>query len=503
MNLKIRVESGIKQVLMMTYQSSSIAVEITKLINKRELSNADKSFDILIRYLEFTGKFDVYYNNIVAIYEDIIMMTDAEITNDLNEVLDLFDNESIEKFLDSEKYQSPSNLIDEFHDDIIKNREGSREQTYTKRDYRDLVVTAIKFKAISIILARFVAIHNLNVNSAEAVKLFRIVRNMSNVNQLPGFIKLIDYINMNIAGDESVTQEDIARILNKSITNNQFAQYITLNVIIYIGVANSPDLDTPVRCLVNEIFRLCRNKTASTSNIIINDPSISIDDEGGSSSVTDTYLSLTRVPIGTVEEFLICFETMDLLLAQNKIPIDMKYIEEGMLLKNILIDKELTNIHQALICWCCVDMMESEYYDYFTKEIVNNLRVLVYAIMKTYGLNELANIMMGVPYETGGYLSKSAINTTTPELEESLSNMYGITVNKKSRNRRYGLTILDDVSDAYNETSIKELLIKPIIRKISTTRWLCYNLPKENNVISVNGIRAEIIKLMCIIHENM
>lgn len=146
MNLKIRIESGIKQVLMMTYQSSSIAVEITKLINKRELSNADKSFDILIRYLEYTGKFDVYYNMIVMIYEDIIVMSDTDITNDLNEVLNLFDNDSIEKFLDKENYQSPSNLIDEFHDDIIKNREGSREQTYTKRDYRDLVVTALKFK---------------------------------------------------------------------------------------------------------------------------------------------------------------------------------------------------------------------------------------------------------------------------------------------------------------------------------------------------------------------
>lgn len=503
MNLKIRIESGIKQVLMMTYQSSSIAVEITKLINKRELSNADKSFDILIRYLEYTGKFDVYYNMIVMIYEDIIVMSDTDITNDLNEVLGLFDNDSIEKFLDKENYQSPSNLIDEFHDDIIKNREGSREQTYTKRDYRDLVVTALKFKAIAIILARYVAIHNLNVNSAEAVRLFRIVRNMDNINQLPGFIKLIDYINMNIAGDESVTQEDIARILNKSITNNQFAQYIALNVIVYIGVANSPDLDTPVRCLVNEVFRLCRNKTASTNNIIINDPSISIDDEGGSSAVTDSYLSLTRVPIGTVEEFLVCFETMDLILAQNKIPIDMKYIEEGLSIWNLIIDKELTKIHEALICWCCVDMIEADYYEYFNIETVNYLRILVYAIMKTNGLNELANVMMAVPYETGGYLSKTAFNTTLPELEEALSNMYSITVNKKSRNRRYGLTILDDPADNLEDTSIKELLIKPVIRKISTTRWLCYNLPKENNVINVNDIRAEIIKLKCIIYESM
>ena len=80
--LRISIEAGLKQVLMMKYRTSSVAVEITKLINKRELSKADNSFDILIRFLEYTGKFDSYFNQIAIIHDDIITMTDIEITEE-------------------------------------------------------------------------------------------------------------------------------------------------------------------------------------------------------------------------------------------------------------------------------------------------------------------------------------------------------------------------------------------------------------------------------------
>jgi hypothetical protein len=501
--LRISIETGLKQMLMMTYRSASVAVEITKLINKRELSKADNSFDILIRYLEYTGMFDSYFNQIAIIHDDIITMTDAELTDELNQMLEIFDNDKIESFLTRENYASPSNLIDEFSNDIILNREGSREQTYTKKDYRDLVVLSIKFKALSMILARYVAIHDLNINGAESVKLYRVVNNLSNINTLPAYKKLIEYINKNIAGDESITQDDIARILNKNITNTQFASYITLSVIIYISIAASSDGDTPVRNMVNEVFRLCRNKTASTKNIIVNDPGISIDDEGGSSSVTDTYLSLTEIPIGYVEEFLICYGSMDLILAQITIPIDLKYLEEVEHLRPILIDKQLDLAQTAVLAWLYTDVIESNYLKYFDRDIILNFRLAAYALLKTHNLNELANIMLGTVYESGGYLSKSAVNTAAPELEEKLDSMYSLSINKKSRNRRYGLSILEDSDTVLEDSNLKELFIRPVVRRLSTTKWLCYNLPKDSNIISVTNIRTELIQLQAIVYDSM
>lgn len=500
---RISIETGLKQLLMMTYRSSSVAVEITKLINKRELSKADNSFDILIRFLEYTGKFDSYFNQIAAIHDDIITMTDAEITEELNTMLEIFDNDQIESFLTKEDYQSPSNLIDVFSNDIILNREGSREQTYTKKDYRDLVLLSIKFKALSMILARYVAIHDLNINGAESVKLYRIVNNLTNINTLPAYKKLIEYINKNIAGDESITQDDIARILNKNITNTQFASYITLSVIIYISIAATSDADTPVRNMVNEVFRLCRNKTASTKTIIVNDPGISIDDEGGSSSVTDTYLSLTEIPIGYVEEILVCFSSIELILAQLRINVDTKYITELEPIKSVLIDKPFDPAQTAILAWLFFDMIESEYLKYFSREMELNFRIVAYAILKTHNLNELANVIVGTTYESGGYLSKSAINTATPELEEKLDSMYSLSINKKSRNRRYGLSILEDSDTVLEDSNLKELFLKPVIRRLSTTKWLCYNLPKDSNVVTVTNIRAELIQMIAIVYDNM
>lgn len=501
--LQISIEAGLKQVLMMKYKTSSVAVEITKLINKRELSKADNSFDILIRFLEYIGMFDSYFNQIAVIHDDIITMTDSEITEELNNMLDIFDNDKIESFLTKENYESPSNLIDVFSNDIILNREGSREQTYTKKDYRDLVVLSIKFKALSMILARYVAIHDLNINGAESVKLYRIVNNLTNINTLPAYKKLIEYINKNIAGDESITQDDIARILNKNITNTQFASYITLSVIIYISIAATSDGDTPVRNMVNEVFRLCRNKTASTKNIIVNDPGISIDDEGGSSSVTDTYLSLTEIPIGYVEELLVCYGSIELILAQLRIRVDIKYLNEINHLRATLIDKQFDPAQVTVISWLFADVIESDYLKYFTREIMLDFRLIAYAILKTHNLNELANVIVGTIYESGGYLSKSAVNTATPELEEKLNSMYSLSINKKSRSRKYGLSILEDSDTVLEDSNLKELFIKPVIRRISTTKWLCYNLPKENNVVTVTNIRGELIQLMAIVYDSM
>ncbi len=510
MKLNIRIESGLKQVMMMTYQSSSLAVEITKLINKRELVNSDGVFDIMIRYLEFVGKYDVYYTSISAIFDDVIMMNDAEITEELNNILEIFNSDSIEAFLTNSNYASPSNLIDEFHNDIIKNREGSREQTYTKKDYRNLVVTVIKLKALSIIIARFVAIHNINVNSAEAVRLFRIINNMSNLNKEPGYLKLIDYINMCLSNDESVTQEDISRILTKSITNNQFSQYIALNILIYLGVASTPDRDTHARCLINEVFRLCRNKMASASTFIINDPSITIDDEGGNSGVTDMYLSVTEVALGTVEEWLLVYETVELILQQMTIPVELMYIEEAYKFKDLIKDKPLNKVQSALIAWIFVDVIESEYLDYFEKthgddstDILLNFRIIAYAMLKTYELENLANVMMGVPYGNSDYLSKSSSNLASDDLEEQLNSMYSLSINKKSKTRKYGLSILDDADVSNDDNSLSQLLIKPVCRFITTTKWLCYNLDKSNNIISISNIRDEVIKLQTIIYKFM
>lgn len=501
--LSISIEAGLKQVLMMRYKSSSVAVEITKLINKRELSKADNSFDILIRFLEYIGKFDTYFNQISIIHDDIITMSDNEITEELNILLDIFDNDKIESFLLKENYMSPANLIDVFSNDIILNREGSREQTYTKEDYRNLVVLSIKFKAISMILARYVAIHDLNINGAESVKLYRVVNNLTNINTLPAYKKLIEYINKNIAGDESITQDDIARILNKSITNTQFASYITLSVIIYISIAATSDGDTPVRNMVNEVFRLCRNKTASTKNIIVNDPGISIDDEGGSSSVTDTYLSLTEIPIGYVEELLVCYGSMELILAQVMINIDTAYITEIEHLRPILFDKQFDPAQIAVISWLFADVIESDYLKYFDRSIMLNFRIIAYAILKTHNLNELANVLLGTIYESGGYLSKSAVNIATPALEEKLDSMYSLSINKKSRSRKYGLSILEDSDTILEDSNLKELFIKPVIRRISTTKWLCYNLPKGNNIVTVTNIRGELIQMMGLIYDSM
>lgn len=507
--LQIEVSSGLKQILIFrkvnSLEQSALAVEIGKLINRRELSkteNASKSFDILIRYLKYIGQEDVYFDMLVDTHDDMITMADEDIIADCNHILELFTSDTINEFLHSENYTSPGNLVDEFNNDVITNKEGTREQTYTKADYRDLVILTIKLKALSLIIARYVAIHGINVNGSNGIRLYRIVKALPSISNAPAFNKLLEFIGKNIAGDESISPDDIGRILSKNITNSMFISFITLNILIYLAVADTPDTDTITRNLVNEGFRLCRNKTAITKNYIINDPGISIDDEGGSSSVTDTYLSTSKVPIGYIDAIQVCFSSIELILQQLLIPVNTKYIDIALHTKTILLDKALDPVQTAIISWLFADVFESEYMEDFDRDTIANLRIISYAILKTHGIDEIADMMLGTIYESGNFLNKQNANLQTiDELEVELTSMFSLSINKKAKSRTFGLSILDD-SDDVDEDNIKESFIRPVVRRLSTTKWISYIRPKEDSAMVISNARKQVAELMTLVYRH-
>lgn len=496
MKLKAVFNIGVRPILTVSMVGrESIDFDLSKAINKRELSRADNSLDILLRYLEYSKNEEKYFNLLDELHTIMIDLADPkQLAVELQPILDLVDDVTLEKFLVHSNYKSPSFLMDIFDDNIIVNKEGTREQTFTKEDYRDLVKMTIKIKAIIPIIVRYVYIHEVNINDSSSMRVYRVFNSLKDIECMPAYRKMIQYVDKNIGGDDSITELDISRVLTKSITRDKFSSFISLSILVYLGIAATPDNDGEQHSIVSNMFRLCKNKTAPNSSIMVNDPTISTDEDDSNSSVTDTYLSISRIPLGYAEEIVFQLDTMDKILQQIRMPFDKALLDVGNNVKANLLDRRLDTSQEAIMCWLYFDIIEAEYMKYLTKEIKFNLRVVAYALLKTLELDNLASLILSTPYEEGLYQVKSSTTPVPEELEAEFESLYSITINKRAREKRYGLSVLGGEDDS--DMDLKELLYRPVIRRVSTVRWLGYHLPKDSNIYTINNAREEIIKLV-------
>lgn len=505
--LTMKVIMGVRPALAISiYGKEPLMVELGKALNRRELAKTDNSYDILVRYLNYAKMDDEYYNGIDRIFSSIVLSDFNSIVQSASELIDRCTKDTtIQEFLKYEDYKAPNNLADKFDEGIIFNREGSREQTYIKQDYIDLVCLSIKAKALSPIIARYIYIHELKINTSSAMVVYRLINGIKSISGMAAYIKLMDFIIKNVG----TSDDDIARVLTKDITSVQFPAYILVAIIIYIGVVGTSDNDTDTHSIVNDAFRLCKNKTAPTKSIMFNNPDM-ITDEDGNSAATDTYVSTSQVTLGAIEEIRWSFRDMENILHQVRrvytidpthlLPSNDKnhplHVARAMMIKN-----EIDHVQKALLCWLFFEVMESEWRKLFTRETMADLRLVAYAVLKTNHLDLLADLMISGRYEMGGFINNT-IKKTNDEIETYVKSLFGVTISKKSK--VYGLNILsDDEIDTEDEDSIMGLLINPVIKRGTTFRWVAYHTGDvAGTVYVIPNMRELVLKTIELIQKD-
>lgn len=485
---------GAKPLLIMRCMGmQDMVYDMSKAMNRGELSKADNSFDVLARLLSFTGLELQYYNILDELYDEMITMDDTTLGKSLVGIVEMFPTEKIEKFLDSEDYKSPKYLRDEFDEKMVINKEGCRDRTYTKKDYRDLVVLTIKIKTIILILARYIYIHNININASDSIKIYRLINSIKDISSLPAYDKINNFIAKNIGGDDYVTELDISRILNKGITKTKFNNFIATSIMMFLGLVGSPDIDTPETSMVSDMSRLCKNKNSLNKNIMINNLEISVDEDDGNGAVTDTSLSVSEIPVSGLEEIPYFYRNREIILRQNKLPIDMKYLDEIEHIRPLLTTKKLDKVQKAILCWLFSGMMEAKYIRFFNKEIRTELRMIAYAILKTAGIDVTANIMLATIFDAGLYVSKENTQKADPDLEKKVDDLFNLGISRKTKNSSYGLSIIDSVES--ETTVLKELFIRPVVKRLANIKWISYHQKGDENLIRINNAREEVLKI--------
>ena len=504
-NLNIYIKDGIRPLLIIQkIGQDPLGIDLSKSLNKKELGKSLKSFDIFCRFLKYKKIEDEYYNKFLDIYNGIIMLKKDDMVENLNDLLSLFNDDDILNFLKFEDYKTP-NLPEEFDNNKLINKEVTREQSYTKGDYLLLVKLIMKLKAVIPIISRYISIMNIDTNDSSALIIYHIISKLKMVAEDEAFIKLVEFIDKNINRVAGIDESTISRVLNKNITKESFIPFVGVSVLIYLGIAATPDSEDDRPEIVSNIYRLCMNKTASSKNILINKPKQLTDDDGSNSSVTDAYTSVTQLAIGHTEEIKEYFGTREMILMQlerSSIRLDLNILNSLDSYRTSLAVKIPDVSQEVLICWIFFNILERNYLDLLDKQTaMMELRLIAAAILYTNEFDMLGDIMMSSTVNDGVYVNKPSNKKCEPNIEEMLDSVYSIAVNKKPRSRQYGLSLLDDsVADA--DSGLKELLIKPMIKRLSSNRWYNHMRP-EGDVFEYTSPREDLIRLLALLHVNI
>lgn len=242
---------------------------------------------------------------------------------------------------------------------------------------------------------------------------------------------------------------------------------------------------------------------------MLNNPNLGGDDDNDQ-SVADAYTSTSKVPLSVPVALLYAFGTVegdptpgiDKILRQVRLPYNKEYLNVSDNVYKALSSRMLKNSQVTILSWVFFDIIESEYITkYFNMEINTNLRIIAYAILKTAGLNSLADIIMSTSYEDGIFMSKSGNRQADPELEEAVSDILLLGISKKNKSQKFGLSIMDDDT---NIDLLKELIFGPPVMEMTNTRWLGLHLPKgKDSTFTVKNAREEMLKLMLLSRNNL
>lgn len=365
----------------------SIEFQIESLINRRLRIDLDPKyiFTVLNAYVDFKGKefkkelFERIKQANEIIMENILQPTLDPLPLEITHIiLDLFDIDDVYNFITQSKIiKAPNVLADEFDEKIIINDEGSREQTYLKTDYLELVALLTILKATLGPIGQFAAVKASLI--PDAYKEFILLNFYSThpIYQSRPFRKLLDYINKLVDISLLNEEESSIRVIEKIISRSDLPEFVLGSVLFQRFLIHSEIKDTMEnndKNLINILYNFVKSKIKlkdmSNSTIRLKKQTF-IDSDNESESVLESYRVPTDITVGYNQEFLFVYNNIEhLIYGKNIQNRQLVYDIRSMLDNSGLGEIPLINIKLAAII--LKNVIDVRAIDYINIEGVKN-----------------------------------------------------------------------------------------------------------------------------------
>jgi len=272
-------------------------------------------FVILNGYLEYKGKeyIDGLYDRLVECKNLIILnisRDDVDVLPNkvIHNVLDYMDLQDVIEYIKTSKYvKIPPKFPEEYDTTRDLDEKGSREQTYTRNDYIELIALITILKATTGPLGNFATIKEEVIGGTDYKEmiLFNFYRTHPLFKSDPfvkifqSLIKLVERLLKNSEGTA-------IKIIERNLTTDIFPFYVTGKVVIQKLLLNNETEDSELRNTVTKIYtfasdqlNLKENGSKTKIKYFKNEDT----DTGDAESVFESGRSNSDVNSGFIEEF--------------------------------------------------------------------------------------------------------------------------------------------------------------------------------------------------------
>ena len=415
---------------------------ISPIINKklREPIKAKELFYILNEFIAYKG--EEFINKLYDILlegKNIIIMQATRQELDpmpfsiIHNILDMFDFEEVKEFIRKSKYVTiPETLPEEFDNSILLDERGSREQTYIREDYIELIALISILKATTGTIGLYTA-YKINILGSTIYKeylLLNFYRTHKIFDVLP-FKKIYDSVQKLV--DRMVKDNEVTaiRIIEKTLTLDTMPTYVTALVVIQKLLVNSEVFDNGIRNTVTKIYTFASDQLSlkdTNSKTKIKYFKSEDTDVSDAESVFESARSNSSITIGAIEEFKVI--TTDPYMLANHLNLNITNKEVNEIISNFSVFKSNNTympVKESIVItsWVFKDEIDPRAFDYLELEQIVVFLALAYKWLLINGFETLAFLLSCSSLDTTDFrVSISLRNKLDPQIREEIYSMF-------------------------------------------------------------------------------
>ena len=485
---------------------------IEKIINRklREPIRPKEVFYLVNKFIEFKGvEFkDKLYEYLVDAKNTLMLQAsrqelDPKPFNIIHNILDMFDYDEVSKFLRDHNLIKDIKVLPEvFDNDILVDGRGTREQTYVKDDYRDLISLITVLKSTTCVIGAYATFKSsiLERTIYKEYILFDFYVTHKIIDTKP-FKKIYDFIGMLVKRMEKDVESTAIKVIEKNQTVDRMQSQVTALVVMQKLLLNNEMHDDDIRYTVTKIYSYASDQLTVkevNNKIRIKYFKSGDTDTNDAESVFESGRSNTIITTGSIEEFKSVSNDVNMLarhigldLSKSKINELIKMFKPFVNNNDYLIIKE--NI--IITSWIFKDVLDPLAFEYLEIDRIIIHLALAYEWLLVNDFPDLALLLSSTVIHTDDFkLNFSPRNKLDPDLKEELDKMFphkreaivngvpkelcyvDLSVSKISKEiKGYNLfSILDsdrllkdfdiDSREVYVDENIKNLLVRLILK---------------------------------------
>ena len=473
----------------------TLTIQFPVELKLHSVSEADDNFDILNMYLDYKGeefKENLFneYNVIDRIINDYVMAsTDTDVIKhkfilELSKIINLLDYEEIFTYITQvNKIPILSTLKEEFDIQIEKDGEGTKAQTYTINEYKQLMALIVIIKAIYGPLSSFIMGNDDDYKKDAEMQMLDVLDTTS-MNRLVPFHKLNVYVDAVVKGvfnnkDAKAANIKDTKVLSLKRSREDIPRYFLakamFNRIITLSQLADPEEFDIIRHLFKDINSKLKNDGGPKEPIRAkNTPSGSESESEDKESVFESYRQHTPITPGDIVEHEYVTGSIDIILdnISNKLKevINEKDLKEADAVLDhtpVLINNTTINIIGVIFS----GLIHPRILPSLPFENIRNLQIVGYAILKGINVPQLAYILLSA--------RAAGSSENVEDIDVSL-NVNVNTTNAKGY-RTQELENIHGLKDANGELVILKW-VNSMYTIINRYKWVC----KLNNITNAD-----------------